>query len=83
MLMLVINDNNMSGYVHSAYIRGVKSSIFATSDHISSAPAVVFPVKGLVDLCHQYDVWALIDGAHAPGHLHLNLEELGADFYIG
>ena len=52
-------------------------------DHISSSPAILFPVKALTELCHQYGVWILIDGAHGPGQLNLNLDELNADFYAG
>ena len=39
----------------------------AVIDYIGSSNAVLYPVKELVDLCHQYNVSALIDGAHAPG----------------
>jgi len=52
-------------------------------DYIGSSNAVLYPVKELVDLCHQHNVAVLVDGAHAPGHVPLNLEELGADFFVG
>ena len=59
---------------------GVKLAVI---DYIGSSNAVLYPVKELVDLCHQYNVAVLIDGAHAPGQVPLNLEELGADFFVG
>lgn len=59
---------------------GIKVAIL---DHIASQSAVRMPLKPLIDLCHSKGILALVDGAHAPGHLHLNLEELGADFYVG
>ncbi|XP_077987169.1 uncharacterized protein LOC144441466 [Glandiceps talaboti] len=55
----------------------------AIIDHITSSTAMVLPVKELIQLCHQYGVQVIIDGAHAPGHVHLNLEELNADYYTG
>ncbi|KAL5012702.1 hypothetical protein ScPMuIL_011253 [Solemya velum] len=55
----------------------------AVIDHITSATAMLLPVKRLIDLCHEYGVIAIIDGAHAPGHVQLNLQELGADVYTG
>ena len=44
---------------------------------------MVHPVKKLVEVCHRHDVIAVIDGAHAPGQIPLNLPEIGADFYAG
>ena len=55
----------------------------AVVDYIGSSNAVLYPVKELVDLCHQHNVAVLVDGAHAPGQVPLNLEELGADFFVG
>lgn len=41
------------------------------------------PVERLTKMCHRYDVIVLIDGAHAPGQLKLNLADVDADFYTG
>lgn len=56
----------------------IKLHIF---DHITSCSAIVFPVKKLVKLAKEYGALSLIDGAHAPGQLEVNLEDIGADFY--
>jgi len=52
-------------------------------DHISSPSAIVFPVEKIIRELHKLGVLVLVDGAHAPGQLELNLEKLGADFYTG
>ena len=52
-------------------------------DYISSAPSVLMPLHELIAVCKKYDVMVIVDGAHTPGQLCLNLEELGADFYTG
>jgi isopenicillin-N epimerase len=51
--------------------------------HITSATALRFPVEGAVALAAAKGIVTVIDGAHAPGHIDLDLEALGADFYAG
>ncbi len=55
--------------------------IFAS--HITSTTALVFPVAELCALARAAGIVTLIDGAHAPGQLPLDLQALGADFYTG
>ncbi len=52
-------------------------------DHIGSATGVVFPVKQIVDLCSSRGIDVLVDGAHGPGMLELDLAGLGAAYYTG
>jgi len=52
-------------------------------DHITSATAMVFPVARIVKAAHARDIAVLVDGAHAPGHVPLNVEAIGADWYTG
>ena len=55
--------------------------IFAS--HISSTTALIFPVAELCRRAREAGIRTLIDGAHAPGHLALDLRSVGADFYTG
>ena len=55
--------------------------IFAS--HISSTTALIFPVAELCRRAREAGIRTLIDGAHAPGHLALDLGAVGADFYTG
>ncbi len=52
-------------------------------DWITSPTALVFPVHELVALCRAQGVPVLVDGAHTPGQVEVDLAGLGADFYTG
>jgi isopenicillin-N epimerase len=55
----------------------------ALLDHVVSQTAFVFPIAKLVQKLAAQGIDTLVDGAHAPGMLLLNLEELGAAYYTG
>lgn len=52
-------------------------------NHISSCTALVFPVKEICDRARELGIITIIDGAHVPGQLDLNIEDLNPDFYTG
>lgn len=50
-------------------------------DHITSETALVMPVADIAAACRSRGVLVLVDGAHAPGAIALDIEALGVDFY--
>jgi len=55
----------------------------AILDHITSATALVMPLKEMIAVCHEWGVCVLVDGAHAPGQIAIHLPDLKADWYVG
>ncbi|GAB1420247.1 aminotransferase class V-fold PLP-dependent enzyme [Anaerolineales bacterium] len=51
--------------------------------HISSPTALILPVEGICKKAREAGILCIIDGAHVPGHLTLDIEKIGADAYIG
>lgn len=56
-------------------------AVFAS--HITSDTAQVLPVAEICAAARRAGVLAIVDGAHVPGHLPLDLGHLGADVYAG
>ncbi len=52
-------------------------------DHVTSATGLILPIEEIVEYAHGHGIRVLVDGAHAPGMVPLNLEKIGADYYTG
>jgi isopenicillin-N epimerase len=60
-----------------------KRTKIAVLDHITSPSGLVLPITEMIRLCHAADVPVLVDGAHGPGQVPLDLPALDADWYVG
>ena len=51
--------------------------------HITSPTAIVFPIEPAIKEAKRRGIWTVIDAAHAPGHIPLDLTAMDVDFYSG
>lgn len=58
----------------------VKLCVFS---HISSMPTIIEPVEVLTSLAKKAGAQVLVDGAHAPGILDIDVAQIGCDYYTG
>ena len=52
-------------------------------DHVTSPSALVLPIADIVRVCHAAGARVLVDGAHGPAQVDVDLTALGADWYVG
>ena len=50
---------------------------------ITSSTGMIVPVKEICEMAKEKGLFTIVDGAHVPGHIPLDLQELKADVYTG
>ena len=71
----------------AAYVEAVERVLtprtrLAVIDHIASETALLLPIVEMTAACRARGVPVLVDGAHAPGAIELDIESIGADWYV-
>ncbi len=70
--------------VVDAILQGLSSHTkLVLIDHITSPTAIVLPIKQIVDAVQARGVDVLVDAAHSPGHVPVQLDDLGAAYWTG
>ncbi|MGW0227592.1 aminotransferase class V-fold PLP-dependent enzyme [Actinopolymorpha singaporensis] len=77
---LLASDEEVTSAVVGAFTSRTRLLII---DQITSQTARLFPVAGIAAAARARDVATLVDGAHVPGMLPVQVEALGADFWVG
>jgi isopenicillin-N epimerase len=69
--------------VEALFARQTDRTRVVYASHITSETGVLLPIEQIVRRARDAGLTTVVDGAHAPGHVPLDLEALGADFYAG
>jgi len=69
--------------VEALFARQTDKTRIVYASHITSETGVLLPIEEIVNRARDAGLISIVDGAHAPGHVPLDLEGLGADFYSG
>lgn len=69
------------------YVDAIETGLSAATrmlliDHVTAETALVLPIADIAAWCHDRGVLVLVDGAHAPGAIELDIEALGVDWYF-
>jgi len=80
---LVVAPIDSRGEVHADEVVALmnpRTRLFACA-HVSNALGTVLPIRRLIAAAKARGIITLIDGAQAVSHLHVDVQELGCDFY--
>jgi len=72
------SPDEIIGIIGSAFTKHTK---LLALPHITSGLGTVLPIKELCALARSNGVFTLVDGAQAPGHVMLDISDIGADAY--
>jgi isopenicillin-N epimerase len=78
---LAASDGEVVARIRAA-LRPGKTKLLVV-DQIASATAQTFPVRAIAAAAREHDIPVLVDAAHAPGMLPVDVTAIGADFWVG
>jgi len=81
--LLVIPINNNGDIILEDFekLLGPRTKIVSVS-HVNNTFGTILPIKAIIDSAHRWGARVLIDGAQSVAHTPINVQELGADFFV-
>jgi len=72
-----------SNFIEDFWSRVTKRTKIIFMSHITSPTGIIFPVEEICHRAKNEGIMIILDGAHVPGHIDLNISGLDPDIYIG
>jgi isopenicillin-N epimerase len=82
-LSIPLPINNPDVFTETFWARVNERTKIIFISHITSPTALTFPIEEICRRARQHNILTIIDGAHVPGHLALDLKVINADIYTG
>jgi cysteine desulfurase/selenocysteine lyase len=79
--VIPVSDSGELDLTAAASLAGPRTRIVAIA-HASNVLGTVNPVREVADLAHRVGAVLVVDGAQAVAHLKVDVQALGADFYV-
>ena len=68
----------------NTFIKGInKNTKVIFMSHITSPTGLIFPAEELCQIARENNIFCIIDGAHVPAHIDLDIKKLNPDIYTG
>ena len=68
----------------NTFIKGInKNTKVIFMSHITSPTGLIFPAEELCRIARENNIFCIIDGAHVPAHIDLDIKKLNPDIYTG
>ena len=68
----------------NTFIKGInKNTKVIFISHITSPTGLIFPAEEICKVAKENNIFCIIDGAHVPGHINLDIKKLNPDIYTG
>ena len=74
---------SVSSFLEDFWAGYNKNTKIVFISHIASSTGLILPIKEICDEAKRRGLLTIIDGAHVPGQLPLNISELDPDVYVG
>ena len=78
-----VDLTSQADFVNSFWQAVTSRTCVVFLSHITSPTGTIFPIEKIIQRARAKGILTVIDGAHVPGQLPLQLDSLGADFYGG
>ncbi len=79
--IIPVDEDGQISLSEYAALLGPRTKLVSIT-HVSNALGTVTPVKTIVEMAHAVGARVLVDGAQAVSHIPVNVQTLGADFYV-